>query len=162
MHPEITLDKHLDSLIGYCLEKWGGRYFQILPCDGHDITNSFWDVLRFYDPDIIYSFTKLDDRLVEKLDQTISPFGLYVKTSNENFRKFDHDSDLENPVSNEFMIGEAKEINRRPFRDEPTQLAVFRMRDDSPEYPFLLRNFGQLSYMVTDNGLRRREQTKGK
>ena len=56
--PENTTDELLNSIVQFNLVKWGGRYNPIVPCNGKEITDSFWDLLIFSDPDIVYSFVE--------------------------------------------------------------------------------------------------------
>lgn len=146
--PHSTSDELLDSIVEFSLEKWGGRYFPIIPCDGSSITHSFWTLLEFSDPDIIYSFVKLDNELIEKIDRSIAPFGLYVKVPNENQSPLQHDSYLENPLPNEFLIKEIPKIFLSPFYSVKSQLSVFKMDSNSKYFGFILRNFGYLKYLL--------------
>lgn len=45
----------LDDLFAYNYERWGGRYNPIIPIAGGIISDSYWKLLSFTDPDIVYS-----------------------------------------------------------------------------------------------------------
>ncbi len=146
--PAHTSDELLNSIIEFCLEKWGGRYYPIIPCDGSSITQSYWSLLEFVDPDIIYSFVNLDKSLIEKFEFSISPFGFYVRVPDENNRAIFHGSDLENPLPNEFLIKDIHRVFRAPFYSMKNQLSVFKMDSKNNNYSFILRNFGYLKYLL--------------
>ena len=146
--PVHTSDELLNSIIEFCLEKWGGRYYPIIPCDGFSITQSFWSLLEFVDPDIIYSFVKLDNHLIERIDFSISPFSFYVRVPDENNRTIFHDTNLENPLPNEFIIKDIHRFFRAPFYSMKNQLSVFKMDNKNKNYSFIMRNFGYLKYLL--------------
>jgi hypothetical protein len=49
--------KHvLIRLFEWCSKVWGGAYFLIVPTDGQDIKEQFWQILEEYSPDLVYSY----------------------------------------------------------------------------------------------------------
>jgi hypothetical protein len=50
--------KHtIPNVFEWCSRVWGGAYFLIIPTDGVEIKNPFWQILEEYNPDHIFSFT---------------------------------------------------------------------------------------------------------
>jgi hypothetical protein len=118
-----------------------------LPCNGKEITDSFWNLLIFSDPDIVYSFVEITDELIEKIDKEISP---YYFSSNP--KKTEDNSifipTLENPLTNEFLIKDIPKLGLCPSYFSKCPLAVFRMDERSDNFTFILRNFGYMSHLL--------------
>ncbi len=47
---------NLIRLFAWCSKVWGGGYFLIVPTDGKEIKEPFWQILEEYSPDLVYSF----------------------------------------------------------------------------------------------------------
>ncbi|MEV6416102.1 hypothetical protein [Kribbella sp. NPDC051718] len=45
-----------DSAIRHSSEIWGGRYFLLIPTDGHRIEETFWELLEAHSPDFIAEY----------------------------------------------------------------------------------------------------------
>ncbi|MBC2717335.1 MAG: hypothetical protein HF978_18675 [Desulfobacteraceae bacterium] len=145
---ESCSEKLLNSIVEFSLENWGGRYFPILPCDGSNITHSFLNLLEYIDPDIIISFVKLDDIIVDKIDRLISPIGFYVDDSIEGQDSMRLAINLGNPLPNDFLIKEMPNLFKPPFYSTRSQLSVFQMNSDNKNFSFILRNFGYLRNLL--------------
>ncbi len=59
--------------IEYCSTIWGGRYNPVVWVKADAIDEASWQYLKTYDPDIIYSFVKFNDHLLDELNQTLNP-----------------------------------------------------------------------------------------
>ena len=59
--------KCFDVIFEFNRKKWGGRYNPIILTDGTKIGERWWDFLRNYDPDIIYSYVPIDESFQKKI-----------------------------------------------------------------------------------------------
>lgn len=147
LDPSNTSEDLLNTILEFNLQLWGGRYNPIIPCNGAEITESFWRLLVFSDPDIVISYIKLQDDLIEKIDREVSPY--YFTYANDNDKRPSrpqlHGRD---PITNEFLIKDINSLGLKPFYAPKYPLVVFKMRETSPNRGFLLRNFGHLPYML--------------
>jgi len=57
---------------------WGGRFNLIIPIDNGIISQGYWNLINFYDPDIVYSYVNLSEALIKKIDVEISPYHFIV------------------------------------------------------------------------------------
>jgi hypothetical protein len=44
------------NIFEWCGRVWGGAYFLIVPTDGKEIKNLFWQILEEYSPDLVYAY----------------------------------------------------------------------------------------------------------
>jgi len=72
----------LDKLFEANYNLWGGRYNVLVPVKDGVITESYWKLLSFVDPDVLYSFTDLNAAVVTRLDRELCP------TKMERHREF--------------------------------------------------------------------------
>lgn len=63
----------LDALFESNYSIWGGRYNPIVPVVSGGITENYWKLLHFADPDIIYSYCEIPGDLIRRLDQELCP-----------------------------------------------------------------------------------------
>lgn len=63
----------IDALFESNYSIWGGRYNPIVPVVSGEITDSYWDLLHFADPDVIYSYCDLPEDLVRRIDIELCP-----------------------------------------------------------------------------------------
>src|ERR1051326_5746052 len=71
--PEKVSEEVIDAIFDFNLFHWGGRYNPIIPVVDNTITDSYWELLKFCDPDIVYSCLNLDDSLLQRIKRWISP-----------------------------------------------------------------------------------------
>ena len=145
--PESTSLEEIDQIIDYNRSLWGGRFNPIILTDGRDIDPKWWEFLREIDPDVIKPLVRLDDRLVEKIENFLSPLVI------EKFR-----DDPQSTLSMRINTRNAPagiDINLLNFpamwtlHGGPT-LGVFNLdeMDDDIGKHFVLRNFG--TYELTN------------
>jgi len=58
--------KLFDAIIEFNTNCWGGRYNPIIPIVDGNISEDYWKLLKFSDPDIIYAFVKPGLSLIKK------------------------------------------------------------------------------------------------
>jgi hypothetical protein len=71
--PEEPSDVLLDVLIAESLSRWGGRRTPIIPTTGESIAPVYWDLLNFWDADIIYSYVALSEEVEKRLCCLFAP-----------------------------------------------------------------------------------------
>lgn len=129
----------LEQIIDYNRSKWGGRYNPIIVTDGNAIDENWWQFLRSYDPDIIYSTLSLSDDIKEKFKIFLTP--LYTEIVR----------DIDNPTINlsndPISILPSSDIIRSislDMLDRESTLALFEIDDNVPNIvkTFVERNFG--------------------
>lgn len=78
LDPKQNSLDHLDVVLEYCHEKWGGRYHPIALTEGSQLTEQAWLMLESLDPDVVLSLRQLTGPLVEEIEHRLSPFHLKV------------------------------------------------------------------------------------
>lgn len=77
------------AILDFNSELWGGRFNPIIPVDNGAIPQGYWNLMNFYDPDVVYSYVALSEALTKKIDVEISPYHFIVhKTSHEDSHKY--------------------------------------------------------------------------
>ena len=79
--PDVAWDD-VDDIIQELSWYWGGPLSLLIPCNGSEIEPPFWEHLRFYDPDYVYSLlkaTSLDSDLLARLRMRLGPFESYSR-----------------------------------------------------------------------------------
>ena len=74
--PDSASLEEVDQIIDYNRSLWGGRFNPIILTDGHTIHDKWWKFLRDVDPDVIKPLVRLDDRLIEKIENFLSPLSI--------------------------------------------------------------------------------------
>jgi len=140
--PQNLPNKLLNAIFEHNITSWGGRYNPIIPCNGKEISDEYWSLLVFSDPDIVYSYIDLDDGLVEKIDREISPF--YLLGANQQLLKKGSYRVSISPgvLSNEELLNNLPKFKRPWHFDERCSIAIFKIQEDWENYDFILRNFG--------------------
>jgi hypothetical protein len=49
----------LDGIFADCYGRWGGRFSLIVPCQNGRIPPNYWEWLKTFDPDVVYSYVPL-------------------------------------------------------------------------------------------------------
>lgn len=73
VNPSECPPELLDSLFESNYSIWGGRYNPIVPVVSGEITDSYWKLLHFADPDVIYSYCDIPVSLIRRLDHELCP-----------------------------------------------------------------------------------------
>jgi hypothetical protein len=64
----------LDTLFETNYGLWGGRFNPIIPIRNGEIDEAFWSLLRYVDPDLVYTYTPLTQDTIERIDREIVPW----------------------------------------------------------------------------------------
>jgi len=107
----------LDSIYEFNIGHWGGRYNPIIPVVNSKIDDSYWDLLKFCDPDIIYAYTRLTKSIVDKIDREISPFHFIMhKDHNYGFNNpYRYRVDLHGQIATKMLYAAFNKI----FKQDP-------------------------------------------
>jgi len=72
--PEACPPELLDELFETNYELWGGRFNPIVPVCKGDIDEAFWSLLKYVDPDLVYTYTPLTQTTIDRIDKEIVPW----------------------------------------------------------------------------------------
>lgn len=72
--PEACPAELLDSLFSANYDVWGGRFNPIVPVRNGEIDEAFWSLLRYVDPDLIYTYASLSQKTIDRIDREIVPW----------------------------------------------------------------------------------------
>src|SRR5207249_11224379 len=72
--PEACPPELLDSLFEANYGLWGGRFNPIVPVHKGEIDDSFWSLLKYVDPDLVYTYTPLTQTTIDRIDREIVPW----------------------------------------------------------------------------------------
>ncbi len=146
VNPESTSLETIDQIIAYNRSLWGGRFNPIILTDGHTIDDKWWQFLRDIDPDVIKPLVPLGSKLIEKIENFLSPLAI------EQFREDSQSTmrtriDIRNPPAG-IDINLQNFLTPWAWHGEPT-LGIFNLdeMDDDIGKCFVLRNFG--TYKLT-------------
>jgi hypothetical protein len=64
----------LDELFETNYGLWGGRFNPIVPVSKGEIDEAFWSLLRYVDPDLIYTYTPLTQNTIDRIGREIVPW----------------------------------------------------------------------------------------
>jgi len=67
-------------VIEVCSQVWGGMYFVVVPTDGTSISDTFWDLLKIYDPDFLTRLPSVHvaDLLAQEFTKVLNPFDQFA------------------------------------------------------------------------------------
>lgn len=136
--PENSSDELIDAIFDFNLSHWGGRYNPIIPVSNKTISNDYWQLLAFCDTDIVYSFPKLDEVLIGKINRIVAPFQL-IHHKDYSSRKPTIYLDSEQ-LDIRYFVRHTETVPRKSF-SEPT-LLVCNSSNNWKYYRFFQRNFG--------------------
>jgi hypothetical protein len=74
LDPSTNSWGHLDAVLEYCTEKWGGRFHAVALTDGVSLREPYWALLEEVDPDVLVSLTTLTSQLAGELERRLTPF----------------------------------------------------------------------------------------
>lgn len=139
LNPRTSSAKLINAIFDFNLSKWGGRYNPIIPVFNETISDEYWQLLRFCDPDIVYSFPRLNKKLIEKIDRLITPFHfIYHKDFPPSSEP--RISRIGEQISSNPLLAHVKKWFHS-FLDEPVFLVCYNS-DRWKYYNFFHRNFG--------------------
>jgi hypothetical protein len=138
-------NEEIDEIIRYNARCWGGRFNPMIHCTGLDIEPNWWSMLVTLDPDIIYSFLRLSDEFVHRINRTILPARIIEPPKNGDETK---------PDQHSFHPFDIKALDiqgiptfawtRRSGFQDPFFLYIKESPKNIQEERFALRNFGTL------------------
>ena len=148
VNPESTSLEEIDQIIDYNRSLWGGRFNPIILTDGSTIHDKWWQFLRDIDPDVIKPLVPLDNKLIEKIEDFLSPLEI------EQFRE-DQQAIPRAQINTRNSPADI-DINLVNFpglwtlHGGPT-LGIFNVdeMDDDIGKRFVLRNFGTYHFTTT-------------
>jgi hypothetical protein len=79
--PEACSPELLDSLFEANYELWGGRFNPIVPVSNGEIDEAFWSLLRYVDPDLVYTYTSLSQNTIDRIEREIVPWRIEAHPS---------------------------------------------------------------------------------
>jgi hypothetical protein len=75
--PAETRIELLDSIFEASTGVWGGRLFPIIPVIGGEIPSQHWQLLKAYDPDLVYTYAPLPQYIVDRIQVEIDPLRIH-------------------------------------------------------------------------------------
>lgn len=73
VHEENFTNDEVNGIISFNCRHWGGRFNPIIPTSGSELRPDWWRLLTAVDPDIIYSFVRLTNALVDRINRHVLP-----------------------------------------------------------------------------------------
>lgn len=77
----------IDQAVRWSVGRWGGRYNPFIPIVSGDIPDSWWNILKITDPDIVFSFRPLSEPLFERILSEILPSKI-IETTDADRERF--------------------------------------------------------------------------
>jgi hypothetical protein len=74
VNPDECPGKLLDALFSFNYGTWGGRFNPLIPVKDGEISEAFWSLLKYVDPDIVYTYVSLTNSQLDRIDREIVPF----------------------------------------------------------------------------------------
>jgi hypothetical protein len=66
----------LKAVIDFNIDCWNGRYNPLIPVTNGAVCADYWPLLDLADPDIVYTFTDLDESTIDRLDTELGPISI--------------------------------------------------------------------------------------
>jgi len=149
-------DAQFDGIVDFSVSTWGGRYNPIIPVVNGQISDSYWQLLKLANPDILYTYCDLSAETVANIVSRVRPLDVL----RHNFSRQPVDNDF--PVQIDRQASVLRTLSRvmREFpvwtrAHEPVALS-FESKDASGLSSFVRRNFGANShyyFYCRDNGI---------
>ena len=74
--PQSCPDEQLDAIFAANYEVWGGRYNPIIPVISGQVDERFWPLLKFTDPDVVYTYAEMTETCLDRIDAEIAPYSV--------------------------------------------------------------------------------------
>ncbi len=81
VNPKVCSPELLDSLFKANVELWGGRFNPIVPVTDGEIDEPFWALLRYVDPDLVYTYAPLSQGTIDRIEREIVPWRIEAHPS---------------------------------------------------------------------------------
>lgn len=142
--PDQCPSELLDDIVDATLRLWGGRCNPIIPIVGGTVSPAYWQLLRFADPDLIYTYTDVPAPLLARIDREICPLEIrphppaWLGDPNPNYRPANLGTGFP-----EWLPWLPNAIRREPF-PEKVRVLLSEAHGDWAPRRFVLRNLGLL------------------
>ncbi|MBN1274230.1 MAG: hypothetical protein JXB26_18360 [Candidatus Aminicenantes bacterium] len=151
----------LDSIIEFNTRTWGGRYNPIIPVSKGEINESYWDLLKFSDPDIIYCYLGLKRYLIERIDKEISPYylidhKLFGATSSDHYK---YNVTLRGQIHSKNLYPHFNDIFKQIDPISKPKLLIYNGSKRGKYYSSILRNFGVINDVSLENRIPEKIET---
>lgn len=143
--------KLFDTIIDFNTNCWGGRYNPIVPIVDGNISEDYWELLKFSDPDIIYTFVEPDLSLIKRIHKEISP--IYFERHREYKISQNDEPIYRIAIDDQIRINSLYKVINESSTDPispPTLLSYYNQSDDK-EFSLLKRNFGTINEGIAPN-----------
>lgn len=138
LNPDESKYKILDSIIEYNCKIWGGRFNPIIPVIDGSIPDSYWQLLQFIDPDIIYLFDGILEETKLKIVKEIQPLQIITHRSSDS----PHIDLSINHISVNYIIKKlSNSILWDSFRDNIIPISNDFNQKERKLHKFIFRNF---------------------
>jgi len=143
--------KLFDKIIEFNTNCWGGRYNPIIPVMDGEISEDYWKLLKFSDPDIIYTFIELDLPLIKKIHKEISP--MYFKLHKENNISQNEEPIYRIDIDAQVKINSLYKVINESSTDPifPPTLFSYYKQNENEEFTLIKRNFGAIDEEMRPN-----------
>jgi hypothetical protein len=143
---DAQFDQVLDAIAEFSHETWGGSYNPIIPVRDGRVLPQFWPVLQAADPDIFYSFARVESSEVRSLDRSFVPTRMMPHRYEDG--RTDHTVWIQGQASIE---GEILTLSTRKSAKTPK---VLTWSPSINSDRFIRRNFGasKVAYALAADG----------
>jgi hypothetical protein len=118
---------------------WGGYYNLLVPTNGNDLTNSWWQALLAHNPDKLIICGKVSDALVLEMHSKIEPFCIWLWTD-EILSKQHIEGNAFDSIPMAYKLLQLQEAQGT----RSVSLGVRKFSHSSPYYELLAAKFGLL------------------
>jgi len=145
--------KLFDKIIEFNSNHWGGRYNPIIPIVDGNISEDYWKLLIFSDPDIIYTFIEPDLSLIKRIHKEISP--IYFKLHKEYGISENAEPMYRIDIDDQIRINSLYKVINESSTDPifpPTLFSYYNQNEDK-DFLLIKRNFGAIRESSASNGI---------
>jgi len=145
--------KLFDTIIEFNTNCWGGRYNPIIPIVDGNISEDYWKLLKFSDPDIIYTFVEPDLSLIKRIHKEISP--MYFKRHREYKISQNDEPIYRIAIDDQIRIDSLYKVINESLTDpifSPTLFSYYNQNEDK-DFPLIKRNFGAINESIDPHGI---------
>ena len=143
--------KLFDTIIEFNTNCWGGRYNPIIPIVDGNISEDYWKLLKFSDPDIIYTFVEPKLSLIKRIHKEISP--IYFKLHQEYGIHQNDEPIYRIAIDDQIKTNSLYKVINESLIDPifpPTLFSYYNQNKDK-EFTLIKRNFGAINETVAPN-----------
>ncbi|OCZ54295.1 hypothetical protein [Dehalobacter sp. TeCB1] len=141
INPLIEDLESICKIVNRNISMWGGRYNPIIFTDGKDIENHWWTFLYDVDPDIIKSFVVIEDSLLNKIEEKLSPLLIEVPLRIDESKILNVNSNYDGIAIYPTLKNVVKVSNSFRFKPSFVYFDVTNIEDDLLK-AFITVNFG--------------------